>query len=122
MDIKQQWQDALHEFGDRAFERFIICLPDYYEHYLNSIGTWFYFKSNQDLISCPDFNDIELKSMPELFEHDVSVYGDNAYLMWSCSIDRFIIDNDSVKDLLPGGFLNLTRKSSAALPFQVERA
>jgi len=65
MIIEQQWQDALLEFGDRAFERFdgVTCNDDV-EYYIG-VG-----------------DNMELKPIYELFEHDVKIYGDNAYLMW----------------------------------------
>lgn len=54
MSIENIIKNAIEEFGDRAFERFV----------LNNNGT------------------SKLKPLPELFAHDVDVYGDNSYFMW----------------------------------------
>jgi hypothetical protein len=71
--------------------------------------------------------DIQLKS---LFEHDVSVYGDDAYCMWEY-YDWLVRDNDgkrtywnnflSNKEVLNCGF-KIRRKNSAALPFDLTMA
>ena len=61
-------------------------------------------------------------TLPELFAHDVEVYGNNAYQMWeqfhtpegrwySAGNNNFILFNQNVR-----------RKTSAALPFDLERA
>jgi len=76
-NIEELVKAAIDEFGELAFERFeesdgieTINLP-----------------SNRFLIiSLSDESVVvKLKPMPELFAHDVKIYGDNAYQMWQLS-------------------------------------
>jgi len=74
-DIEDDVKAAIEEFGERAFERFI---RDRNIVIVGGIG-WINLLSNSEL----DFKiGLKLKPLPELFAHDVKVYGDNAYLMW----------------------------------------
>jgi hypothetical protein len=118
--IKQQWQQAVEEFGDRVFERFTVrCAPH--------INKQVPMLSNQDFEDY-DKQDMVLKPLGELFEHDVSVYGDDAYLMWECAdIEDYnwigVVKNSNMCLLLHDDCcMDVRRKTSAALPFDLSRA
>jgi hypothetical protein len=113
MNIEQQVQQAIEEFGELAHERFIVKTgyDEFYPH------------SNNEMYLYIDA--IELKPLPELFEHDVKVYGDDAYLMWIHElhgISNKPINNDDIKTSFDFSSIIVTRKTSAALPFDIERA
>lgn len=117
MSIEQIVQQAIEEFGEFAHERFTDSKG------LN-------FADNDDLNrELAGWGDIQLKPLPELFAHNVKVYGDDAYLMlqrynydsrdvicWiNCTSNddvQLAIDNDN----------EIRRKQSAALPFDLKRA
>jgi hypothetical protein len=110
MDIKQQWQDAVAEFGDRAFEWFtgVTCNDDVV--YYISVG-----------------DNVELKPLPELFEHGVSVYGFEAEKQmweWLCGDDWIPIPELSCQNeiLCCMDQYKHRRKTSASLPLDLERA
>lgn len=123
MNIEQQWQAAKEEFKDNAFKRFKI-----YHHGYGELDA----ASNEQIESVisqnptRDFRDIlKIKSLPELFAHDVEVYGENAYLMWEIKYSKIPIpSNDEIINALSAIGINklLQRKKSAALPFDLERA
>ena len=115
MSIEDDVSAAIEEFGNDAYKRF------YYRCFGLTVGCESNAKMNI-------MNDVFLKPLSELFSHDVSVYGDNAYLMWEWqykdngspiwvdvwhSCDRPLAFKES---------LNYRRKNSAALPFDIERA
>jgi len=72
--------------------------------------------------------DIKLKPFIELFDHDVKIYGDNAYLMWEFrdgfNFEKFTVfeSNAAFNDAITQGVPEYRRKNSAALPFDLERA
>ena len=107
-DIEKAVQSAIEEFWELAHERFTddcgLSLSDNDE-------------LNRLILEC---HDIKLKPLPELFAHDVTVYGDNAYLMYV--VDNMDIDSNNHLLLLLEHNRTLTRKTSAALPFDLERA
>jgi len=100
MSIKDDVKAAINEFGDSALERFV----------LNNNGT------------------SKLKPLPELFAHDVSVYGDDAYLMWEIYMRPCSFRSESGWQTMNGNQYEqiagdvIRRKTSAALPFDIERA
>lgn len=112
-----EWQAAKEEFKDGAFKRF--CFEN---------GAT--FTSNGEVESdVIGWRFVMFKPLPELYAHDVSVYGKNAYLMWEMKAD--------VKGCIPlkhndffrlgsncafGQQAEYRRKTSAALPFDLERA
>lgn len=113
MDIKQQWQDALSEFGDRAFERFtdVTCNDDVV--YYISVG-----------------DNVELKQLAELFEHGAKIYGFEAEKqMWEWNRPTFgwvslpkQVGLGGVVMAIKKSFFEHRRKTSAALPFDLDRA
>lgn len=120
MSIEQQWQAAKEEFKDNAFKRVRIKTV---------INTFLFPTSNPATESAIkhaeiEGNEIEFIPPPYLFAHDVSVYGENAYLMWgSAEIEDAykFTENSGVEKYLRHGVL-VNRKKSAALPFDLERA
>lgn len=123
MNIEQQWQAAKEEFKDNAFKRFKIYHHGYGE--LDAASS----EQIEGVISqspTRDFRDIlKTKPLPELFSHDVSVYGENAYLMWEIKYSKIPIpSNDEIINALSAIGINklLQRKQSAALLFDLERA
>jgi len=111
-NIEELVKAAIAEFGERAHERFEDNLS-------------FDYSSNSEIYE--HILDVQLKNLPELFAHDVKIYGDNAYQMWQLSHE----DNENNGDYywitctitldfnLP---LKYRRKTSAELPFDLERA
>ena len=67
-----------------------------------------------------------VKPIPDLIAHDIEVYGDKAYLMWTNTANRIIEDNEELiylYDCLRHGIgEELARKTTAALPFDFGRA
>jgi len=120
--VWKQWLACYEEFGDRAHERFV-------ENHLvaNEIVPVF-FSTNESLLSMSDFRLLYLKPLPDLFAHDVSLYGDNAYLMWEVSSQwvlafNFSFNNNfTVECALTDDRSLVKRKQSAALPFDLDRA
>lgn len=122
-DIKQQVQQEIDEFGSKAHERFILTAHGFGEQNKNN-GTLLHILEHDKYLQ---HHDIQLKPLPELFEHDVSFYGADAYLMWEISLsdkDKFIdaTDNNDVLWALDSTNYDVIRKTSAALPFDLERA
>lgn len=111
MITQEQWQQAKEEFGSEAYKRFY-----------NGCGILIEPLNNNDCIKHID--DMLFKPLPELFEHDVQVYGENAYLMWEYKNVHFDEWQPAESNL--GLWLTLNcehrRKTSAALPFDLERA
>jgi len=79
VNIEQQVKEAIEEFGELAYERFLLQVSEYGK--LKNISS-VNFKSNNELIDSVGKFAMFLKQLPELFEHDVKFYGNDAYLMW----------------------------------------
>lgn len=128
MSIDEEVKQAIAEFGDRAHERFRVFMSYSQEDAVDGVGTWYEFEDNDHMIFCPE--SIEKKPIRDLFAHDVAVYGDNAYLMWKITDDdnkmQPLSNNDIyvVFCLISDGIYKavLSRKQSASLPFDLERA
>jgi len=108
-NIEDDVKAAVEEFGECAFERFDVeTAPKF----------WISSTNNSQLITAF----ARLKPLPELFAHDVKVYGDNAYLMWywilheNDGISMDFSDNEEVKN----AWTTVKRKTSIALPFDLE--
>jgi len=115
MSIEQQVKEAIEEFGELAHERFVVAGIGFVD-----------CKSNDDLTN-PEFF-IQLKTPQELITHDVKVYGDDAYLIWEwqykdngCPTWKNNWSNCD-RQLSFKSTLSYRRKTSAALPFDLERA
>jgi len=111
-NIEELVKAAIEEFGELAYERF-------------TDDKGFLFESNDELNrEIVGWCDIKLKPLSELFAHDVKIYGDNAYQMWGHDFLNVwwgdLIDNDEVSIVINGD--KIRRKTSAALPFDLERA
>ena len=136
-DIEKAVQAAIEEFCEEAYMRFEISTflneatpPDRF-WFIPSRATF-----NKVLNDNGRPRHVRLKSLPDLFSHDVAVYGDNAYLMWSGSVtydDAFghfyevngvIFDNNAhvLSEFEVSTLDRVCRKTSAALPFDIERA
>ena len=121
-DIEQVVKDAIEEFGDRAYERF------YYFHFDTDSANE--LNDNNALLPISEgYGDrYKLKSLLELFEHDASFYGTDAYLMWDVDTQWILNFNFSfncnftVECALINNRPSVRRKTSAALPFDIERA
>jgi len=121
MSIEQIVQQAIDEFGELAHERFT---RRYAPHFSD---TQCQLQNNSDF-SDYDLQDTHLKPLPELFAHDVKVYGDDAYLMWDIDTQWVLKFNFSfncnftVECALTDGRSLVKRKASAYLPFCLDRA
>ena len=118
--IKQeQWRLVKEEFGfEEARKRIETSL-------FNGVSTSFERELNESLIIfLINKGKIQLKSATELFNHDCEVYGENAHLMWEISTVKngrnFINCTSNLEMLYPAALKR--RKTSAALPFDLERA
>jgi hypothetical protein len=125
MSVTQQQLDtAIEEFGNDAYKRFT--------------NKGFLFDSNDELLrEFVGYNDIEFKALPELAEHDIEVYVNKAKDMWQWrhNYDDFeelgykkdlifkpFANNQDLFDSLNSVNYIVERKTSAALPFNLERA
>jgi hypothetical protein len=121
MNIGQQVQQAIEEFADDTYERF-------------TDDKGLRFSSNDELNrELVGWCDIKTKPPSELFDHGVKVHGGDEYLMWET---RLIYDNPlhneyewatansnlTVLQALVSTGVDVRRKLSAALPFDLERA
>lgn len=117
-----EWQAAKEEFNDNAFKRFRVGNPYFYN-----------FSNNDDVEEKINLDyEIEPKPLPELFDNDVDVYGENAYLMWEFESPNHYMTKGfkSNQNVLNNIFMaikkpevfKVKRKQSAALPFDLERA
>jgi len=120
--IEQQVKEAIDEFGELAHERFMVDNVDIVD--------------NSHLLLILEYNrTLKLKPLPELFEHDVSFYGADAYVMWEWKISAVFASqkwhavdcigqhgNIYLKVSIGDMALDHRRKTSAALPFDIERA
>jgi hypothetical protein len=111
--MKKQWQQLEKEFGSDAYNR--VQEP----FKLKGLQP-LYFKSNKEVDSAlKDGICVELKPLPELFAHDCEVYGeDNALQMW----DYEILPCGGVGGCCYDYPNPIKRKTSAALPFDLQRA
>jgi hypothetical protein len=124
----EQIKQAIEEFGDRAFERFTMRVAPHVSEQCD-------LDSNKDFDNY-DLHDMQLKPLHDLFKNDSSVYGYDAYLMWewqnkpSDNIQtpwrkfNFNLDCECEINNLNWEFCgtNVRRKTSAELPFDLERA
>jgi len=121
-NIKELVKAAIEEFGERAFERFWYPLGD----------DSFLMQDNEMLISIlqdeKDCTDLELLPLPELFAHGVKFYGfEQEVKMWEW-MDHEGVWHDTPElacyDEIIDGMSEYPhrRKTSAALPFDLERA
>jgi len=122
MNIEQAVKDAIDAFGSEWWHRFALkgwridklklrdgCknVSDFAMTLMKEDDGYGYFA---------------LKPLPELFEHDVSFYGSDAYLMWESANELdLIVSNLSVLCSIDQG-VSIRRKTSAALPFDIDRA
>jgi hypothetical protein len=121
MNIERAVKYAIAEFGKDAYCRFTddkgLSFSDNDE-------------LNRELVG---WCDIQLKTLPELFKHDVEFYGADAYLMWEVMGAKF----DALGKLINADFFTpssnesfiaderyseVRRKTSASLKFDMERA
>jgi len=116
MNIENSVKLAIEEFGIRAFERF-------------NDAKGFIIESNDELDPSgwrilAGLRDIKIKPLHELFAHDVTVYGDNAYLIWEILSTRGNGNNFAWQPAISNKDFpcDMRRKTSAALPFDIERA
>jgi len=119
MSIEDDVKAAIEKFGELAYERFEVeTAPKF----------WINSTNNSQLITAF----ARLKTLPELFAHDVKVYGDNAHLMWKI-FDNYInkpkewltpLSNKELDYYLSYHLEDeiIKRKTSAARPFDLERA
>lgn len=123
MNIEKAVKDAIAEFGKEAYKRFRGRLKDK-SHFIQC-------ESQLDLETWLIFDDfiLELKPLSELFDHDVSFYGADAYLMWDRRIlgtdmgfTSFSFNDPVLNSILAVNDMETRRKTSAALPFDIERA
>ena len=113
-NIEKVVQAAIEEFGEDAYKRFTHKGMAFNDEPC---------RSNEFLLRMLSVNNVSIKPLPELFAHDVVVYGDNAYLMW-------LISERGIWCELQGGMLDtmnrepnrFKRRTSAALPFDLGRA
>jgi len=122
-NIEKEVKSAIDEFGGNAYKRFRVFLSSCEEDGVNGVGTWYGFEDNDHFIMCPE--SFELKPLLDLFSHDVTVYGDNAYLMWEHSLhgkSAELVSNNDALSSFESSKITVTRKKSAALPFDIERA
>lgn len=114
MITNEQLKLAKEEFGDRAFERFGFAFMGEGRGFSNPLCN-----SDVKFYECP------LRSLPELYRHDVKFYGtvENAILMWQW---RYAGGSNDWQDCNKELSFNLNkeyrRKTSAALPFDLDRA
>ena len=118
MNIEQAVKDAIEEFGDRAYERFID-------------DKGFSFSHNDEILrELVGWCDIQLKPLLELFEHGVKFYGfEQEKQMWKFKgaggdwqdMPDFV-DYRGVLKGMTKKFYEHRRKNSASLPFDIDRA
>jgi hypothetical protein len=114
MNAGEQWELAIEEFGDRAFERFGFALMGEGRGFSNPLCN-----SDVKFYECP------LRSLPELYAHDVKFYGtvEKAILMWQWRYADGSNDwQDCNKELSFNPNKEYRRKTSAALPFDLDMA
>jgi len=108
----KEWQEIKEEFGSDAYKRV----------YVNTLDARDSNDEIQRIIDDFDCVKLKLKPLPELFAHDVDVYGDNAFFMWETHNGLQFDSNASVLKNIKTGLFSITRKTSAAMPFDIERA
>lgn len=128
MNIEQQWARAKEEFGEDAYRRFRWKNKD---SKLSSNNPWRDCYHNNDAESLLYENSqsnggtiLDEKPLADLIAHDIEWYGDKAYLIWKYATKygaQPAKNNMEILRALKYG-LNMSRKTSAALPFDEERA
>jgi hypothetical protein len=118
----EEWQQVVEEFGDRAYERFTRRGAPH-------INAQCDLQSNQDFVDY-DLQDIKLKPLYKLLQHGIAVYGFEAEKqMWEFkgfggdwqdipNVARYSVLKRNIKEFPD----RHRRKTSAALPFDLERA
>lgn len=118
---QEQFQAAVEEFGEEAYKMFKAREVEG-KHFIDArnnldVETWIVF---------PETFVCELKSNQDLIAHDIEAYGEQAYLMWEYSDDKGgspVKSNQALLRIIHLGWIDkITRKTSAALPFDLERA
>jgi len=117
MNISQkQWRDALEEFQNKAFNRVFTILE----------GNIYYPKCNGTVNAEIEqgFWIFQFRPLPELHAHDIEFYGlENSITMWQWRYSDHSNDwQDCDKGLSFNPDKKYRRKTSAALPFDLERA
>jgi len=125
-NIEDDAKAAIEEFGELAYERFII------DRSLRLVGFFGFYSpvSNDEL---KNNLGLELKPLPELFANDVKLYNDNAYFMWETKLnydnpahDEYqwstASSNNFIYQALQSTGVSVRRKTSAGLPFDLELA
>jgi hypothetical protein len=124
MITRQSWKNIEAEFGEFAFER-----VQYVER--GDLGQRVHYShNNNDVDNFLHCREYELRPLPELFVHDDSFYI-NAFELWQFEDlgqdFKTVLDFDSNQHVLDFFEENdpqfrVSRKDSAALPFDLERA
>lgn len=123
-ELLKQWKQSVAEFGERAHERFTHKGMAFYDENVSS---------NKFAEAMLKLNNLKIKPISDLWNHDVQVYVDDAHLMWEY-YDWLVRDNlnnrvfwvsassnDDINNCISGGW-SIRRKESAALPFDLERS
>ena len=117
-DIKETWQAAVAERGDRAFELFEV----------ETIQKWWVNLDSNDTAEKWVVNEnqawLRLKPIVELVKLDIDRYGDNAYLMYKEKDTGQLRSHDLFlsNDCLIISDIELERKLYAGVPFNLEWA
>lgn len=114
MTTLEQLELAIEEFGYSAFKRFGSAFMGEGRGFLNPLCN-----SDVKFYECP------LRSLPELYSHDIKFYStvEKAILMWQWRYADGSNDwQDCNKELSFNPNKEYRRKTSAALPFDLTRA
>jgi len=122
--IQEQFQAAIEEFGEDAYKRFrsfwylaedaesaevIVSSNTQIAYWLNGVDTG-----------------VALNPPDQLIAHDIEVYGEHAYLMWeiapSTTRDFETFAYNAMRFYVTNRDYILRRKTTAALPFDLDRA
>ena len=81
-----RWEQAKEEFGDLAAERVLFEVEGCGEQFVNNSHIDEHLKRVAQCYADGNFSSVKgervnFRQLPDLFAHDVQVYGDNAYLM-----------------------------------------
>jgi len=129
MNIEQEVKQSIKEFGKEAYKRFNVLSVDSdcpHAYMANALD-------NNDVVRNLSYkNHVKLKTLRELFQHDVKFYGADAYLMYRYYGYKALqhggkeegwhdATSNSVVSLCNTG-MPIRRKTSAALQIDIERA
>lgn len=130
MITEEQWQLAKEEFGEEAWKRVKVDFRWVIEYNFSSTGNY--------TVDCAVVNEIKglvkYKPVTELIAHDKEFYGKNAFLIWEKSTTWRDCYRDHEQTSAPwlnlasnsglyvDQYTQLRRKTSAALPFDLDRA